>query len=486
MNFAKEKKVDLFNYIVWIAIQIIVWNLPASGGLTKEGVHTLAVFAGLLYGLCFIKQYAIPCLIAPVLMAYTGAVPDGVVASFMSGFGSNPFAMMFSVLMIAGIVNKSGMAKKLALYMINSKLTRGKPWTLTFIILFTTTILAVFIHPAVVIAIMLELVVDIFRGLDLKMNRWTVFMLLDITVCGIQAQNVMPFQQATPLLYAIAGTIDPNITVLRYGMPNLALNGLITIAVLIICFLLTFLFCRNDVEDVKKYVPKEVEPLNEEQKITGVILIIFVIAQLVPHFLPASAVKEFLISPDLVGFCAIFVSIAMIVRKKDGSRFITFEDIASNGFMWFPLMMLVGLGPCISAMTSDVTGVMPWLTNIVKPICENLSPFGVLVFLCAFCAIATNIIDNMPVFFIVIPIVCVICKSIGMNAAAALSALLPCIQIGVLLPGATPYAAMMFGKTNTGYATFAKLSKWSLVRTLIVFLCSITIGWGMMAIFPPV
>ena len=45
---------------------------------------------------------------------------------------------------------------------------------------------------------------------------------------------------------------------------------------------------------------------------------------------------------------------------------------------------------------------------------------------------------------------------------------------------------MLYSKEETGYCSFGKLSKWSLVRSAFVFLCSITLGWIMMGIFPAV
>jgi len=64
-----------------------------------------------------------------------------------------------------------------------------------------------------------------------------------------------------------------------------------------------------------------------------------------------------------------------------------------------------------------------------------------------------------------------------------LSALFPAIQMGILVPGATPHIAMVFAKEDTGYISFGRLSGWSLVRSAFVFVISITLGWLMMGLF---
>lgn len=484
LNLRKEKKNHYIHLGVWAVIQIVIWNLPPVGELTAAGMHTLAAFVGLLYGLCFVKQYAIPCLAAPLLMTYSGAFPGGVTSAFAAGYGSTPFVMMISILLISGMVQYSGLAKFLALYMLNSKFTRGRPWTLTLVILATTTVLSLFIHPIVVIAIMLELVIDIFRGLNMKGNRWTLFLLLDIAVCGIQAQNVMPFQQGPTLMYGIMQGMNPSVNILAFGRYNMAVNAIITILLLLFCFVLTYLCCRGCVSAVKNYEPKRVEPMNEDQKIALGILIVYILIQLIPQFLPSSAIKTFLVTPEVVGYSSLFACVAMFIRKKDGSKFITIDQIAGNGFNWFTLLMLVGLGPCCDAMTSDSTGILTWLTNLVQPICSHLSPFMLLVFLAAFCIVATNFIDNIAVIFVIIPIVYVICEAMNVNPAAMLTAIIPCIQMGILVPGATPHVALVFAKEGTGYVSFGKICSWSLLRSAFVFLECIIIGYLMFGIFP--
>lgn len=482
----KELKSHYIHLAVWAIIQIIIWNLPPMGSLTTSGMHTLAAFVGLLYGLCFVKQYAIPCLAAPLLMTYSGAFPDGVTSAFAAGYGSSPFVMMFSILLISGMVQYSGLAKILAMYMLNSKFTRGRPWTLTFIILAAATVLSLFIHPIVVIAIMLELVIDIFRGLNMKGNRWTLFVLLDIAVCGIQAQNVMPFQQGPTLMYGIMTGMNPDVNILTFGRYNMAVNAVITLLLLLFCFAVTYTLCRGCVDAVKNYEPKNVEAMNEDQHIALGILIIYVLIQLIPQFLPDSSVKNFLVKPEVVGYSSLFACVAMFIRKKDGSKFITIDQIANNGFNWFTLLMLVGLGPCCAAMTSESTGIMTWLTEMVQPVCANLSPFALLVFLSAFCVIATNFIDNIAVIFVIIPVIYVVCAAMNVNPAAMLTAVIPCIQMGILVPGATPHVAMVFAKEDTGYVSFGKLCSWSLLRSAFIFLECITIGWVMFGIFPDV
>lgn len=480
---SKDKKAHYIHLAVWAIIQIIIWNIPPAGALTVTGVHTLAAFIGLLYGLCFVKQYAIPCIMCPLIMTFSGAFDGGVISSYAAGFSSDPFVMMFSILMISGVVQYSGLAKELAVRILNAKFTKGRPWALTFCILFASTVLALFIHPIVIIAIMSELVIDIFRKLKMKGNRWTLFMLLDICVCGIQAPSTMPFQQGPTLMFSVMGAYDNRISILNYAVPNMVMNGVITLSLMLFCFFITWLLCRSCVDQVKNYIPEASRPFTEDMKIALGILISYVIIQLVPQFLPDSTVKTFLVSPSVTGYSALFACIAMFIRKRDGNKFITFEQISSRGMNWFALLMLVGLGPVCAAMTSDTTGILQWLTDIVQPLCDGMSPYGLFVFLCAFCLIATNIIDNIAVIFAIIPVIYVVCVGVGANPAAMLSALFPAIQMGIALPGGTPHIAMIFAKEDTGYVSFGKLCRWSLVRIGVVFLISITLGWLMMGLF---
>ncbi len=485
-NSVVNKKETRSHYIhlgAWALLQIIVWNIPPVGALTATGMHTLAAFVGLLYGLCFVKQYAIPCLMCPLIMTFSGAYGGDVIAAYAAGFSSSPFIMMFSILLVSGMVQYSGLAKALATRILNARMTKGRPWALTFCILFASTILTVFIHPLIILAIMIELVIDIYRKLNMKGNRWTLFILLDTCVLCIQSCLAMPFQQGPTLMYSIMTAFDSRISIINYTVPNMIMNGVYTLALLAFCFFITWLLCRGCVDEVRNYVPETVEPLNEDMKLALGVLIVYVLIQLIPNFLPNSAVKTLLVSPSVTGYSALFACVAMFIRKRDGSRFVTFDQLAGSGFNWFALLMLVGLGAVCGPMTSESTGILQWLTDIVQPICERLSPYALYVFLVAFCLIATNVIDNIAVIFVIIPVIYVVCVQVGTNPAAMLSALFPAIQMGILVPGATPHIAMVFAKEDTGYISFGRLSGWSLLRSLFVFIISITLGWLMMGLF---
>ncbi|MCC8079977.1 MAG: hypothetical protein LIO57_07995 [Oscillospiraceae bacterium] len=51
-------------------------------------------------------------------------------------------------------------------------------------------------------------------------------------------------------------------------------------------------------------------------------------------FLPDSAVKALLVSPSVTGYSALFACIAMFIRKRDGSKFVTFEQITNSAMIF--------------------------------------------------------------------------------------------------------------------------------------------------------
>lgn len=323
---AKEKKSFVIKFIILIALIAVIWNLPPSGVLTKAGVHSLVCFFGVVYGLCFMKEYGVYNLLAIVLMGFSGAYTD-MGSAFKAAFSDAMVYQMFAIMLFVGVISRTGLARVIALKMINAKFAAGKPWVLTLLIAVTSSVLATFMPCLVVIVVMSELIIEIFKGLGLKGNRWTMFVLMDLAVLTIMAQDIMPFQLGPIMYYALLSAYDSSAALSNFAAPYIVLRLLYQVLTILFCWGLTWFACRKDVEALKNYKPSEEKfKLNEEQRIAFVILCIFVFLQLFPLVLPqGSAIRTFLEKPSLVGCATIATILAMIVFKKNNKHFITFD-----------------------------------------------------------------------------------------------------------------------------------------------------------------
>lgn len=483
MKKQRSIRILIIKMVVWALLQAVVWNLPPTGALTEVGVHTLAVFVGVVYTLCIMPEnYAIGMLMAPVLMAFSGGYAS-MNASLVAAFGNDSFVMIFSICLLSGIVVVTGLAKTLALKMVNAKFTAGRPWMLTFVILATGAILSLFIHPLVIIAIMGDLIIEIYRGMNLKYSRWTLFVLCDLAIVCIQAQNVFPFQVGPSLVYGLLSAYDPALNMNAYAVPNIIFQFVFLVLLFAFGMLLTVLFCRNCVDELKNYKPtQEKYPLTPDMKRAIGILVIYVVIQLVPLILPAGPVKVFLQQPAVTGWSCIACAAAMCLFREDGTRFITFEQIMGN-MNWYILMMLVGLGTVIAPMTSESTGIIQWLSDLLSPLCSSVGAYGAFAILVTFCFVVSNFTDNIAVIFVEIPIIYIIGNTVGLSPAFLNSACLVALQLAIILPAASPHVALVFAKEKTGYVKFWHMVGWMIVRGIFGLAVFLTIGWMLRGLF---
>jgi di/tricarboxylate transporter len=483
MEKAKNVRTFVIKMVIWAALQAVIWCLPPVGALTEIGMHTLAVFVGVLYTLCIMPEnYAIGMLMAPGLMAFSGGY-SSMNASMMAAFGNDSFVMIFSISLLSGIIVVTGLAKTLALKMINAKFTAGRPWLLTFVILATGAILSLFIHPLVIIAILGNLIVEIYRGLHLKYSRWTLFVLCDMAIVCIQAQNVFPFQVGPSLMYGLLSAYDPALSLSNYSVPNMVFQFVFLVLLFAFGMILTVIFCRNCVDELKSYKPSnEKYPLSPDMKRAIGVLAVYVAIQLIPLALPAGSVKTFLQQPAVTGWSCVACVASMCMFKEDGSRFVTFENIMGN-MNWYILFMLVGLGAVLTPMTSESSGIIQWLSDILAPLCTSVGAYGAFAILVIFCFVVSNFTDNIAVAFVVIPIIYIIGNTVGLNPAFLNSACLVSLQLAIILPAASPHVALVFAKQETGYVKFGPMVGWMVVRGLLGLVSFLTIGWALRGLF---
>ncbi|MGH0054415.1 MAG: SLC13 family permease, partial [Sphaerochaetaceae bacterium] len=402
---------------LWLIMIFVIWNLPPSGALTKAGVHTIAAFLGMIYGLIFIKEYGIPCLFCILLMGFSGAY-GSMNAAFIAAFGNVAFVMMFNILLVGGIVAYTGLAKNIALRMINAKFAAGRPWTLTLVMLVTASFMSTFIAPLIPMIILSEIFVEIFRNLNMKGNRWTLFVLGDLVIMCMTAQNIMPFQGGQAIMFGLLEGFDARLALSNYSGTYILVQMIFQVLLILFAWGFTWLCCRDSVSELKNYKPSEEKyPFSEDMKIALWIIVGYVFIQLFPLVLPAgSSIRMFLETPNVTGWSAFAVCVALFITKKSGHKLMTFDQVSGHGLNWYILLMLAGLGATTGAFNS--TGLITWVSDILTPICNSLSPYGIFAVLVVFCFVMTNVTDNIAIMFLAIPVLYAVSISTGMNTAA--------------------------------------------------------------------
>ena len=132
--------------------------------------------------------------------------------------------------------------------------------------------------------------------------------------------------------------------------------------------------------------------------------------------------------------------------EGDGEPCIPFGKIAHRLVLWPVLMMCAVIIPIASALTNEVTGVLPWLMGIFSPIFEGRSGAVLVIFTVVCMQLLTNVGSNIAFGSAMIPIVGPFTLAAGLNPTVVGTAIMFCTNLGLVLPGASAPAAQFHSR----------------------------------------
>lgn len=453
-----------------LAICLIIWAIPAVEPLTPMGMKIIGLVIGLIVGLITMEDPAMPALGALILFGLSGYT--NVLAAFLGAEGHFAVCLVLSMLMIGGIMQNTGLARVLAEKIANAKWANGKPWSLTLAILLATFIPSMFITPLPVAVVIWGILYNIFQITGFtKGDKWPALMISAVTACGVLASSAMPF--------GVAWMVNNGLFVSLGG--NGAFNAaMYLITSLIFCVVQVFLIwavmrwiIRPDVSKLKNYVAQKSAPFTSDQKTALVLLVIFVVMALLPDLLPDGNIFQ---GFGVIGaaFCVIFL--AVILRKKDGSPFMTFQEIGSKGVFWSILAMIGALMTICAPLSDPALGIDKFLTNLVSPV-TNLGPFACYAVMLFLAIVGTNLLDNSVIGLVFAAVLAMLGDKISFSGVALLVMLTHGAEYGVLLPASSPNAALTYGQIPNGWITKKDIVKHGFLYMLIIFVILLFVGY---------
>ena len=175
--------------------------LPPIDPITAQGMHILGIFFGLLFGWMTIG------LIWPSIMGCIALVLVGnmkMAAVLSSGWGSTTLLLIFFMVIVAGIVEQSGVSRFIAMYFITRKFVLGKPWVFTFVFLMTIFFLAAITSTIPTIIIGWSIWYSICNQIGYKpYEPFPAFMVVGIVMAATFGLSVFPFRPVGILVFGI-------------------------------------------------------------------------------------------------------------------------------------------------------------------------------------------------------------------------------------------------------------------------------------------
>lgn len=477
---SRDKKM-FFGYTPanWINILLTLFFMFGFGFLTPFGTMTplgmriLGIFIGIIYGYTTC-EIVWPSLLAIVAFGICGY--SDMASTIKDMMGHNVVFQCIVAFISAGALNYYGFGKWFTRWSLSRSVFKGRPMFYTWAIMVIFSIASIVINPIPLTILLFTVWLDISDSCGYSRDSNFLYGgMCGILLLGKLGGAMIPY---TSWMYGLAAKWGG-----IFGEPlNLALMGFLTLLtslVIITIYVLSLKYIfKVDFSMMKEF---DTEKLGEESKTMRPrakrILIIYVLTTLIlivsSTMSTDSVLGEFvnntITAAGLYCLCAAIL-ILLPSGEGDGKACIEFDAVKNSAINWQCIFMCAVTLVVGSALSSEETGFMPWITGVLDPIFANKSGLFILNFIIIVTLILTNIASNVAVGTAMIPILIPYIKQSGLNPQLAGAALIFIVCQGLLLPGSSAPASIFHAQKSI--TNGLKRIKFTAYSCLLIMVCT--------------
>lgn len=463
-------------YYLHSAITIVIMfgfgHISPPEPITPVGMEILGIFLALLYGWTFADQVW-PSILGVVALSLTGYAP--LAALLKDGFGNNTVLLMWAMLLIAALVDSSGVSKFIATYFITRKFVLGKPWILISTFFFTVFIMSAMTSSVPSIVVGWGILYCILKQLGYKPgDGLTSYMVVGVVYCCLIGLALFPWKVLQMVVLGMyTSTTGLNLDYSAY----IALTLPVSIAAVTGYILFGKFFCRLNVEKLKmvtidSFDPKDLE-INYQQKIIIYLLVALIILLLVPSLLPKTlAVTKILQTIGAHGIA--FLILGVLVFLRFGNKSMINLKKCSGEIQWDCIFLTAAMLPFTTALNAESTGINNFLIEKFSLLFSGISANIFIVLVIAIAIVATQFMNNAICGGILFPIIYPFALAVDVSPAMITVLMIYCLVIATLTPAGSPMSALMF--SNKEWVSAKDIYKYVTPGVIIVFFCVWLVG----------
>lgn len=397
----KAKKSYLHFIIALFIGLVIAFAVKPESGLTEIGVRVLAVTVPTLYLWLTVNTHWTSILFMGLLIMTGSMSANEVWAGSMGHFS---VITMIVFMILNHCLMQTGVIDKVCNWFITRKIVKGRPTVFIGMFFGSMLVLGMFMDNLSLAVIYVGIASVLCEKIGIKKgDNFYTCLFLGIMWIDVVISIASPIAHAPCLI--LMGMMKAQLGIdvsyaqwFSVGIPF----AIIMFVVIIICVKLwrldTAAYKNYDVEAEMANAPK----LDKKGKIAVVIFILAVALIILPELLLQ-------IFPVVAGYwktCGVVVPAilacgALCVIHIDGEPILDMPAALKS----LPMGAIIFAGVvCVMStpITSELTGINVWMTNVLQPLLANVSPIAVLIVLIICALIMTNFLSNvvtMTIFF---------------------------------------------------------------------------------------
>ena len=467
------KNKETIHLIIYLLITFGFGYIPCEA-LPPLGMKILGAFLGLIYGWSSI-DYTIPSIVSIIALGFAGySTPADVLAS---AFGNEVCIFLFLVLVFSAYCEMSGLSKKMAYWFLSRRFTFRRPWLFAFIVLWGSFFIGFAITGVAAAMIIFGLLATVFTEMGFKPgDKYPAYITFGVAFAGVTSYSARAWDGipliANGALQSVSGGTAGGFSFFSFTICAFIVY---TACMALYVIAVRFLF-RPDVSPVLNTSPEYIEnlrkdlSLSKEEKLAGIMLIIFIVMMFLPSIFPNNA----FLSKCTMNIVMLAILGILCMIKVDEKHIFDYQRAARNGLNWGILWMCLAVMPMTAALSLDEAGIIPLISGYVGGLFDNFSSTVFLVAFATICIIFTQIARNGVVVAMAVPIAYPICLQFGIDTVAMAALAAYAAGTAIATPAASGAAALGFAQEK--WVGGPNAFKCGFLAFLIGLICIVVIG----------
>lgn len=477
METKKFSNMYYVNVVVSISLMLLFRYVPAPEPITVYGMTIAGLFIGMVYGWCTTSMIWPSCL-ALTIFGLSGK--NSVAGVWAAAWGSPLIIFIFFLFAISALLSESGLNHYITSWTLSRKFTNGRPWLLIVVIFLGSVISGGVVGPIAAIIIFWSIAQNIFTEIGYKKgDTLPAYVCYGITFLSCLGSMTLPFQTPVVSYFALLFA-SSNGALTSYNYLSYLLFGLTMSSVAFTAFICIGKYIiKPDVELLANFKAKdsdELVKLDGRQKIGAILFLSLVVLLLAPSFLKPSdnLIVKYVLALGSVGSTALILSIIGFMSYKR-EPFIRIESLINKGTVWGLVFMLAAALFLAAKLTSPDTGITAYFSSACQPLLSSVGKYGFIFLFMLVTLIATNLINNVAVGAVMIPLSYALCKAEEINPIVILAIFIFIVDFALLLPSSSPVGALLHN--NGDWISKERIYRWGALTLTVELLLTVIIGY---------
>jgi len=444
MEIIKKDGNFYLKLIIVVAFMFGFRFIPPISVLTVQGMEIIGILIGLIIAWAWdSKCTSWSSLLALFALSTTSYGDLNKVVSM--SFGSTTLVMIIVTGLIIGALVDAEIDNYLIKKIMTMKWAQGKPWALTFLLIFGPYVLAFFITNVIVAMFLFPIYGRIFKAVGYEAgDRYVLHVYIGALFSMVCASFTFPFIKS-PLIYGslVEGYMGSLWTNVEY---------MLTVTPFILCMCAGYVFLMRLLRcDASKIIELDMdvlgiqETISVHQKAVLYAMYAYIIGCLIISFggLGSNRFAELLNLIGVYGW-GIIIAVAMMTIKVGGKRLMTIKDAANKGLNWDVIFLVAVSTTIASALTTGNTGVGELMALILVPLLGELSTYTFMIVLATILILLVNFTNGVAIRMVSLTICgALVAAGMKLNGPAVGAMILLISNLAILLPSSSLFGAFL-------------------------------------------